>query len=147
MKVVIISVGKAHDISLKESINEYTKRTYNMFSTEWLLLPTSTIDGEAKGILSHLKKEDYVILLDEEGSDMTSIALAEFIAEKTNDSTKRMVFIIGGAYGVNAEVKKRANYIWRLSKLVFPHMLVRLILIEQLYRSISILEGGKYHHE
>ncbi len=147
MKVTIISVGKAHDISLKDILLEYTKRTFATLSTEWLLLPTSNIDTEAKAILATLKKDDYVILLDEEGTDMTSIALAELMAEKMNDATRRMVFIIGGAYGVNDEVKKRANYIWRLSKLVFPHMIVRLILIEQLYRSISILQGGKYHHE
>jgi 23S rRNA (pseudouridine1915-N3)-methyltransferase len=147
MKVTIISVGKAHDTSLKDAILEYTKRTYTTLSTEWQLIPTSKIDTEAKAILATLKKDDYVILLDEEGSAVSSISLAELIAEKMNDGTRRIVFIIGGAYGVNDEVKKRANYIWQLSKLVFPHMLVRLILIEQLYRSVSILQGGKYHHE
>ena len=147
MKVTIISVGKAHDKTLKDSILEYTKRSYGTLSTEWMLLPTSSIDSEAKAILAVLKKDDYVILLDEEGSEMTNITLSELIAEKMNDSTRRVVFIIGGAYGVNKEIQERANYIWRLSKLVFPHMLVRLILIEQLYRSVSIIQGGKYHHE
>lgn len=147
MKATIISVGKAHDKDLKDSILSYTKRTYTSLSTEWLILPTSTIDTEAKGILNALKKDDYVVLLDEEGTDMTSIAFAALITDKSNDATRRMVFIIGGAYGVNAEVKTRANYIWRLSKLTLPHMLVRLLLIEQIYRALSILSGGKYHHE
>lgn len=147
MKVTIISVGKAHSRELKDILDEYTKRTYAALSTEWALLPTSTIENEGKSILALLKKDDYVVLLDEDGSSMTSIALAELMAEKMNDSTRRMVFIIGGAYGVHSTVKERANYIWQLSKLVFPHMLVRLILIEQLYRGVSILQGGKYHHE
>jgi 23S rRNA (pseudouridine1915-N3)-methyltransferase len=147
MKVSIISVGKSHDNALKDSIFEYTKRTYTTFSTEWILLPTSSIDTEAKAILEVLKKDDYVILLDEEGTSMTSIALAELMADKMNDSTRRMVFIIGGAFGVNKSIMERANYIWSLSKLTFPHMMVRLILIEQLYRALSILQGGKYHHE
>lgn len=147
MKIAIISVGKTHDVQLKEAILEYTKRTYNTFSTEWILLPSGAIDMEAKAILAALKKEDYVVLLDEEGSDITNIALTELLAEKMGDGTKRMVFVIGGAFGVNDEVKKRANYVWRLSRLVFPHMIVRLVCIEQLYRSLSILQGGKYHHE
>ena len=147
MKVTIISVGKAHDKDLKESILEYTKRTLGNLSTEWVLLSTSTIDKEAKAILNTLKKDDYVILLDEEGTEMSSIALASLLTEKSNDATRRMVFIIGGAYGVNEEVRTRANYIWKLSKLTFPHMLVRLIVIEQIYRALSILSGGKYHHE
>lgn len=147
MKVHIVSVGKPHDLLLKESIETFTKRTYSTFSTQWQISPTSTKEKEGEALLSLLKKDDYVILLDEEGADMTSIGLAEFLAEKMNDSTKRMVFIIGGAFGVSKEVKERANYIWRLSKLVFPHMLVRLIVIEQLYRASSILFGGKYHHE
>ena len=147
MKVTIISVGKAHDSSLKESILEYTKRTFSSLSTEWVIMPSSSIESEAKAILGILKKDDYVILLDEEGSQMTNMALAELMADKMNDSTRRMVFVIGGAYGVNKDIKERANYMWSLSKLVFPHMIVRLILIEQLYRSISILQGGKYHHE
>ncbi len=147
MKVHIISVGKSRDLLLKESIEIFTKRTYSTFSTEWQIIPTSTKEKEGEIILANLKKDDYVILLDEEGSDLTSIGLAEFLAEKMNDSTKRMVFIIGGAFGVEKVVKERANYVWRLSKLTFPHMLVRLILIEQLYRASSILGGGKYHHE
>lgn len=147
MKITLISVGKAHDPLLKESIETFTKRTYVQFATEWQIIPTSTKEKEGEVLLATLKKEDYVILLDEEGSELTSITFAEFLAEKMNDSTKRMVFIIGGAYGVTMEVKKRANYVWRLSRLVFPHMLVRLILAEQLYRASSILQGGKYHHE
>jgi 23S rRNA (pseudouridine1915-N3)-methyltransferase len=147
MKVTIISIGKQHDSFYKEGIDAYTKRSFNSLSTEWQILPTSNKENEAKGILSALKKDDYVVLLDEKGSDLTSIGLAELLGDKMNDATRRMVFIIGGAYGVTDEVEKRANYVWRLSKLTFPHMLVRVILIEQLYRAISILEGGKYHHE
>lgn len=147
MKVTIISPGKSHDVSLKDTIEIFTSRTYQTLSTEWYIFSASSIEKESENILSFLKKDDYVVLLDEEGSDMTSITFAEFLGEKMNDATRRMVFIIGGAYGVSDEVKTRANYIWRLSRLVFPHMVVRLLLVEQLYRAVSILQGGKYHHE
>jgi 23S rRNA (pseudouridine1915-N3)-methyltransferase len=147
MKISIISVGKAHDKSLIESIETFTKRSHASFSAEWVILPTSTKDKEGLVLLHACKKEDYVVLLDEKGSEMTSIGLAEILADKMSDSTKRVVFIIGGAFGVSDTVKERANYIWSLSKLTFPHMLVRLILIEQLYRASSIINNGKYHHE
>jgi 23S rRNA (pseudouridine1915-N3)-methyltransferase len=147
MKVLIISPGKSNDKAIADAIDDYTKRTFVSLRTEWLFPTPSTKEKEAENILGTIKKDDYVVLLDEEGSEMTSIGLAEFLGEKMNDSTRRMVFVIGGAYGVSKEIKKRANYMWSLSKLVFPHMLARLILIEQLYRATSILQGGKYHHE
>jgi 23S rRNA (pseudouridine1915-N3)-methyltransferase len=73
--------------------------------------------------------------------------LSQFLEKQKNESTKRLVFLIGGAYGIADEVRARANYTWSLSKLTFPHMLVRLILVEQVYRAFSILEGSKYHHD
>ena len=77
---------------------------------------------------------------------MKSEAVAELIENRMVDSAKRMVFIIGGAYGAAASVEKRANHIWKLSSLVFPHILVRIILLEQIYRAMTILKGEKYHH-
>jgi 23S rRNA (pseudouridine1915-N3)-methyltransferase len=77
---------------------------------------------------------------------MTSEQLAEFLQGRANESTKKLVFLIGGAYGVDAAITKRANLQWSLSKLVFPHQLVRLILSEQIYRACSILRNEKYHH-
>jgi 23S rRNA (pseudouridine1915-N3)-methyltransferase len=78
---------------------------------------------------------------------INSPGLANLIQQKANQSTQKLIFLIGGAYGVNDEIKKRANFTWSLSQLVFPHMLVRLLLAEQIYRACSILANEKYHHE
>ena len=109
--------------------------------------------GKEQGFVTHqelLKAmphiEDDLILLDETGKQLSSEDLAKFIQARANGSTKNIVFLIGGAYGVSEAVKKRANYTWSLSKLVFPHQLVRLILDEQVYRACSINRNEKYHH-
>ena len=101
---------------------------------------------EAKLILQNLTSDDYLILLDERGKQFSSTELAKFIQQRANESSKRLVFLIGGAFGTDETVAKRANFTWGLSKLVFPHMLVRLILAEQLYRACTILKNEKYHH-
>ena len=94
-----------------------------------------------------LTTTDVLILLDEKGKMLSSPGLANLIQQKANQSAQRIVFLIGGAYGVDDEIKKRANFTWSISDLVFPHMLVRLILAEQVYRACSILANEKYHHE
>ena len=101
---------------------------------------------EGEMIIDFLHKDDYLILLDETGKMLSSPSLAEFIQQRANDSKKNIVFLIGGAYGVDEMVKKRADFTWSLSMLVFPHQLVRLMLSEQLYRACSILKNEKYHH-
>ena len=87
------------------------------------------------------------MLLDEKGTLMKSEEFAGMIESKMIDSVRNMVFVIGGAYGINEKLKERANYILKLSSFVFPHMLVRLILIEQIYRAFTILNNEKYHHQ
>ena len=77
---------------------------------------------------------------------MSSEGLANFIQARANESTKQIIFLIGGAYGIDEAVLKRADYKWSLSQLVFPHQLVRLILAEQVYRACTILRNEKYHH-
>jgi 23S rRNA (pseudouridine1915-N3)-methyltransferase len=101
---------------------------------------------EGSMILDWLEPDDYLIALDEKGKQMTSEELATFIQNRTNQSTKRLIFLIGGAYGLDEKVLLRANYTWSLSKLVFPHQLVRLILAEQIYRACTIIRNEKYHH-
>lgn len=98
-------------------------------------------------ILQSLQKDDYLVLLDERGKQMTSEAVAGFIQARANESLKNVVFLIGGAYGVSEEIIQRANYKWSLSQLVFPHQLVRLILAEQVYRACTIIRNEKYHHQ
>ncbi len=155
MKILLISVGKKHQEQLKDVIEEFTKRLSGYNPVEWqIITPKKAFDNaeiqkkhEAELILATLKPQDHIILLDEKGKEMSTIGLSELLEAKLVDGVSRLVFIIGGAYGVSEDVVERSQHVWSLSKLVFPHQIVRLILVEQLYRAFSVLNGGKYHHE
>ena len=114
--------------------------------TNGSMTPHEIKENESKLLLSKLNSEDKVILLDETGTELNSVEHADALHKHLNKATKQLVFVIGGAYGVSDELKKRADFVWSLSPLVFPHQLVRLILVEQLYRAFTILAGEKYHH-
>lgn len=156
MKIQLWSVGKPHDPYVKAGIEDFTKRLGNYFAVQWQIIPApkqaATMTdialkrAEAASILQLLEKDDHLILLDERGKQLSSPELADMLQKRANESTKRLIFLIGGAYGVDETVAQRANVTWSLSKLVFPHMLVRLILSEQLYRACTILRNEKYHH-
>lgn len=145
MKLLVISPGKAHDSTVAEGIAEYEKRL-RKFDIEWVFPGAGDKDDEATAVLKAIKDNDYVVLLDERGKDIDTSGFAKLLDTRMQEGTKRLVFVIGGAFGVGDEVKTRANATYKLSSLIFPHMLVRLILVEQLYRASSILDGGKYHH-
>ncbi len=156
MKIELWSPGKSHDDYVKTGIELFTKRTGNYYTVEWKIisppknasnLPTELLmQKEAEQIIAMLKKEDFLVLLDETGKQLNSPGLAAFLEQRAMQSTKKLVFLIGGAFGVSKEIKTRANFTWSLSPLVFPHQLVRLILTEQLYRACSINNNEKYHH-
>ena len=147
MKLVILTVGKEKDELTSDVIKHFEMRILRYLPIEWIYIAHDvTKEKEGVKIMEQLKKEDYVVLLDEKGRDMKSEALAELVENRMVDSVRRMVFIIGGAYGVSKAIEERANYVWKLSSLVFPHMLVRVILVEQLYRALTIIKGEKYHH-
>lgn len=146
MKVLIISPGKKHDTTVEEGIAEYSKRLSVRLPLEWIFPAIGTKEAEGAAILKQIKKDDAVVLLDERGKEVDTPGLANLLDKHLQSGTKRLVFIIGGAHGVSHEVKQSVSLTLKLSSLVFPHMLVRLILTEQLYRAISILDGGKYHH-
>ena len=147
MKIVILSVGKEKDEVSNDLIRHFEIRLLRYLPLEWVYIPhEATKEKEGEKILGLLKKEDYVVLLDEKGKDIKSESLAELIENRMVDSVRKMVFVIGGAYGVSSRVEERANYVWKLSSLVFPHMLVRVIVLEQLYRALTIIKGEKYHH-
>ena len=154
MKLSISSVGKPHESFVKEGVEQFTKRISHYYPIDWqfiapskLIEPIQIKKAEATNIIKSLAPNDILILLDETGKMLSSPGLAKLIQQKANQSAQRIVFLIGGAYGVDDEIKSRANFTWSLSDLVFPHMLVRLILSEQLYRACSILANEKYHHE
>ncbi len=156
MKIQFWTVGKAHENYIKEGVEIFTKRISNYYPVQWNILPMPKNAGimaehdlkikEGEMILSVLKKDDFLVVLDELGKQISSEGLAAFLQLRANESEKNIVFLIGGAYGVSNNVKQRANYTWSLSQLVFPHQLVRLILAEQIYRACSILRNEKYHH-
>lgn len=156
MKFQFWTIGKNHESYVKEGIELFTKRISNYYPVEWNIISTPKNAAslsekdlkkkEGEIIINLLQKDDYLVLLDERGKMPDSEELAGFIQTRANEGTKTMLFLIGGAFGVSEEVKKRANYQWALSKLVFPHQLVRLILAEQIYRACSINRNEKYHH-
>lgn len=156
MKMQFWSVGKAHEAYAKTGIEEFSKRLNNYFPADWLIIAPPKNAGtlseselkkaEATAILALLQKDDHLVLLDERGKNFSSPELAQWIQQRANSSTKRIVFLIGGAFGVDETITKRADLVWSLSRLVFPHMLVRLILAEQVYRACTILRNEKYHH-
>lgn len=102
---------------------------------------------EARLVMEALKPDDTLILLDERGKELSSMAFATFLEQKQNSSVKRLVFLIGGPFGFDDKLYTRANGKLSLSKLTFSHQMVRLFFTEQLYRAYTILKGEKYHHE
>lgn len=156
MKITILAIGKKHDPKILKAIEDYTKRLNHYCPTVWKLVeakitssmsPEEIKRTESDMLLKSITSEDKIILLDETGTQLTSTQNAEAIQKHLNKSTKHLVFVIGGAYGVSEEIKTRADFIWSLSNLVFPHQLVRLIFIEQLYRGFTIINNEKYHHK
>jgi 23S rRNA (pseudouridine1915-N3)-methyltransferase len=152
MTLHILAVGKKHEDWVSEGINRYQKRLRAPYVPEWVLMAHSSLDGlaarqdESERILSRLDAYDFIILLDERGKSLDSPRFAEVLKEKL-DHSQKVLIIIGGAFGVTAELRGRAHLVWSLSPLVFPHQLVRLMLTEQLYRAQQITLGGAYHHQ
>lgn len=150
-KQVIVSVGKRHDPQLAGAIDEFTSRLTREVPTEWHLIKPSGADEltarrtESLEVLEFLRDGDLVILCDERGRELSSVALATHY-DQWIGRNQRIVFVIGGAYGVDDQLRARADVLLSLSKLVFPHQLVRLVLVEQLYRARMISKNHPYHH-
>lgn len=152
MSLKVIAVGKKHEPYLQSGILRFEKRLVSPFDIKWLLIPHSSFEGprarqeESRSIISKLNKGDYLIVLDEKGQLIDSPSFANMLEQKIVLGTN-IVFVIGGAYGVSDELLSIANFKWSISPLVFPHQLVRLLLVEQIYRAQEITRGGQYHHE
>lgn len=156
MKISFWSIGKAHEPYVKTGVEDFTKRINRYYKTAWEIIPVpknaanlSEMDlkkKEGETILEWLEDDDYLVVLDERGKQLTSEGLAELLQARANQSTRHLIFLIGGIYGIDKTVLKRANFTWSLSQLVFPHQLARLILAEQVYRACTILRNEKYHH-
>ncbi|MEO5949391.1 MAG: 23S rRNA (pseudouridine(1915)-N(3))-methyltransferase RlmH [Candidatus Saccharimonas sp.] len=150
--ITLLAIGKKHESWIAEGVERYSKRLQGPWKIDWVLLPHSSLTGpgarqdESERILAKLTPPDVIVLLDERGKMLDSPALSHTFDQLMN-SGRRIVCIIGGAYGVNDELLRRANVTWSLSPLVFPHQLVRLITVEQLYRAQCIAMNHPYHHE
>jgi 23S rRNA (pseudouridine1915-N3)-methyltransferase len=151
MSVKILAIGKKHESWVSDGIDRYEKRLKKPFDVSWQLLPHSSREGDAaRGeesarILAKVGERDHLVLLDERGKLFDSPGLATHLQGRF-DVGQTVTVVIGGAYGVDDSVHSRADAVWSLSKLVFPHQLVRLILAEQLYRAQEISGGRPYHH-
>jgi len=157
MKISFWSIGKNHEPYIKTGVQDFTNRISKYFKVEWNIIPVPKNAGmlsemdlkkkEGEIIIEWLKRDDYLIALDERGKEFTSEGLADFIQKRANGSVKNLVFLIGGIYGLDESILKRADHVWSLSQLTFSHQLVRLILSEQIYRACTILKNEKYHHK
>ena len=148
--IKIICVGSIKEKYLVDAINEYTKRISKYTKLEIIevndlsLLEDKCLKEEAKLIEKHLDSKDYIITLDIEGKELSSVEFAEKIDE-INISNPNITFVIGGSLGLDKSIKERRNFSLSFSKMTFPHQLFRVILLEQIYRSFKILNNETYH--
>ena len=156
MKVCFLVIGKTTEDYLKEGIAIYEKRLRNYLTFDMKVLPelkkTSGLSFEqqkvmeGKQLLNYITPADSVILLDEQGKNLTSSEFSFFLQKQMLQSIKSMVFVVGGSYGFSKEIYDRADEKISLSKMTFSHQMVRLIFVEQLYRAMTILKNEPYHH-
>jgi 23S rRNA (pseudouridine1915-N3)-methyltransferase len=156
MKIAFWSIGKQHDASMKEAITAYTGRIQKYASVSWEIIPGPKHVGqlneveikkrEGRIILDKLDADTVLVALDENGKQLSSVQLANFLVKRSNMATKKLTFLIGGAFGLDQSVLDKADLVWSLSQLTFPHQLVRILLAEQVYRAYTIIKNEKYHH-
>jgi 23S rRNA (pseudouridine1915-N3)-methyltransferase len=157
MKMVILQTGKTTDRHISGVVDLYVKRIKNYLPFEIITLPDLKNTGnmpikeqkirEGKKVIHFVSIEDYVILLDERGKELRTVEFSGLLEKLLMLSRKRMVFVIGGPWGFSDEVYSRADFRMSLSRMTFPHQLVRLLFLEQLYRAFTIIKGEPYHHE
>ena len=157
MKIVLLTVGKTTAKNIVSGIEMYTERIRHYVPFELVSIPdlksTAALSAdqqkvrEGQGIIAALNPGDRVVLLDERGEMLTSRKFAQRIQQRMSAGVKRLVFVVGCPYVLSEEVYARADARLSLSAMTFPHDLVRLLFIEQLYRAMTILKGEKYHHD
>ena len=156
MKIKLLAIGKTDSKALEELIEDYSKRLNRYLSFELEIIPdiknsknlseAEQMQKEATAILAKLDKDDHVILLDERGKEYDSIGFSKFLQQKMNAGIRKLVFVIGGPYGLDPVLKQKAGGSWSLSQLTFSHQMIRLFATEQLYRAMTILNNQPYHH-
>ena len=158
MKITILTVGKIKEKYLRDAIAEYSKRLSRYAKLEIIevadektpdnaseTVETNIKNKDAERLLKYIRDDAYLITLEIKGKQLTSEELAQKIDTLGVQGTSHIIFVIGGSLGLGEEVLKRSNYALSFSKMTFPHQLMRVILLEQIYRSYQILSGTKYH--
>ena len=157
MKITLIAIGKTEDKYLIEGIEKYLKRLKHYINFNLLIVPdvknTKSLtqaqqkSKEAESIQKQISTGDVIILMDEKGKKYSSVSFANYLNKQMIASVQQLVFIIGGPYGFDEAVYKRANGSLSLSDMTFSHQMIRLFFTEQLYRAFTILKGEPYHHD
>jgi len=155
MKIRILQVGKNKDSYIPEVSGEFIKRISPYAKIDILELSDCPISKttssdtcratEAQSILKNINDDDFVIVLDEHGKEINSVEFSKFISEK-KDFGKSLCFVIGGPFGLDKSVLNRADFLLSVSKMTFTHLMIRIFLLEQIYRAFSIIHGKGYHH-
>ena len=157
MKIKLLTVGKTDDKNLEQLIDDYKRRLGHYVKFELALIPDikntknlSEIEQREKEgalILKNITSTDQLLLLDESGHEFRSVEFSRFLQKKMNSGIKQLVFVIGGPYGFSEAVFEKAQGKISLSKMTFSHQMIRLFMVEQLYRAFTILKNEPYHHE
>lgn len=156
LKIVILTLGKTSASYLREGISVYQDRLKHYAKVEYKELPDVPAKGissevlkdrEGEQFMKQLRPDDVVLLLDENGDHFSSRGFADMLQRRMNSGVKQLVLIIGGAFGFSDEMYSRANGRISFSKMTYSHEMIRLLLVEQLYRAHTILKGESYHHD
>ena len=157
MKIKLLAIGKTDNKSLIQLIDTYQKRLKHYSKFEFEIIPdiknaknlseSQQKEKEGELILDKLKNTDTLVLLDDKGKQFTSIEFANYLQKKMNSGIKQLVLVIGGPYGFSQAVNKKAVEKISFSKMTFSHQMIRLFVVEQIYRGFTILRNEPYHHE
>ena len=157
MKILVLSIGKTDLSWINEGINLYLNRIHHYLPLEFKVIPefkklkrisrNEKTNLEGHVILKNIKKLDFVILLDEKGQKYNSLDFSKYLQKHMNSGVKRLVFVIGGAYGFSQSVYDRSNHQLSLSNMTFSHQMIRPFFLEQIYRACTILKNEPYHNE
>lgn len=157
MQITLIAIGKTDSADLERLISLYEKRLEHYIKFQFKIIPdiknsknlSETQQKEKEGalILGQLQPSDVLVLLDEKGKQFSSVEFSLFLQKKMNSGIKNLVFAIGGPYGFSEALYARSNGKISLSKMTFSHQMVRLFVVEQLYRGFTILHNEPYHHQ
>ena len=156
MKIALVQTGKTTDRYISEGIDLYSSRIRKYSGFDIITIPeirntrnmpvAEQKSREGKKILGIKGKDDFIVLLDERGKELGTVEFAGWIRKHSMITGKRLLFVVGGPWGVSDEVYNASDFRLSLSKMTFPHQLVRLLFLEQLYRAFTIIKGEPYHH-